>query len=295
MRKVLGALLGEQLLSDESLVTLMAEVERILNNRPLTPVSSDPRDLEALSPSQLLLLKPNRCLPLGVFEKENNYSRRRWRQIQYLANIFWRRWVREYLPLLQTRQKWVEKRRNLKVGDLVLVVDTGVQRGDWPLGRIEEVHAGADRLVRSVTVRTAAGVYERPISKICFLEETFQSDEQEVGPTEAPLNIQESEDPSISDGLNVTPAPTSPGQASDSEGPPQEPDKHEPDKQEPDKQGPDKYEQENRDSIGLPLRRSNRVRTETKFHGFINLCSLLVPAIPYPRSWGILLVKKGKL
>ncbi len=31
------------------------------------------------------------------------YIRRRWRQVQYLSDLFWKRWIREYLPLLQER------------------------------------------------------------------------------------------------------------------------------------------------------------------------------------------------
>ena len=44
--KKLGAVGQQQLVTDEMLRTLMAEVAGILNSRPLTPVSSDPKDLE---------------------------------------------------------------------------------------------------------------------------------------------------------------------------------------------------------------------------------------------------------
>ena len=46
IRRILGALLKEQSLTDESLRTLMCEVEAVINSRPLTTVSSDPSDLE---------------------------------------------------------------------------------------------------------------------------------------------------------------------------------------------------------------------------------------------------------
>jgi len=100
-RKILNALLKEQTLSDESLMTLMREVESIINGRPITKVSPDPRDLEALTPNHLLLLRPGSVLPPGIFRKEDTFSRRRWPQVQYLADQFWRRWSCEYLPLLQ--------------------------------------------------------------------------------------------------------------------------------------------------------------------------------------------------
>ncbi|XP_068716993.1 uncharacterized protein [Montipora capricornis] len=78
IRKVMSALLKEQVLDDEGLATLMCEVESIVNGRPLTKVSDDPRDLEALTPNHLLLLRSGTTLPPGIFRKEDVYTRRRW-------------------------------------------------------------------------------------------------------------------------------------------------------------------------------------------------------------------------
>ena len=57
VRKILHALLREQIAEDESLVTFMCEVESIMNSRPITPVSSDPNNMEPLTPNHLLFLK----------------------------------------------------------------------------------------------------------------------------------------------------------------------------------------------------------------------------------------------
>ena len=87
-RTILKALAREQLLTDEQLQTLMAEVQRIMNDRPITPVSSDTKDPPALKPSMLLLMHPNSCIPSGAFVKEDGYAKRWWRQVQYLALSF---------------------------------------------------------------------------------------------------------------------------------------------------------------------------------------------------------------
>ena len=81
----------QQTLDDEGLVTLMCEVESIINSQPLTKVSDDPEDVEALTPNHLLLLRSGSSLPPGIFDKNDLYSRRRWRQVQYLSDVFWRR------------------------------------------------------------------------------------------------------------------------------------------------------------------------------------------------------------
>ena len=162
VRKIIVALMKEQPLDDEGLTTLMCEVESIVNGRPITKSSDDPSDSEALMPSHLLFLRAGPKLPPGVFRKEHGYSRRRWRQVQYLADVFWRRWIREYLPQLQERQKWVYPSRNFAVDDIVLVVEDRVPRSSWPLGRITSVRKNStDEHVRSVTVRTRTSQYDR--------------------------------------------------------------------------------------------------------------------------------------
>lgn len=106
IRKILNATLRTQSLDEESFQTFLCEAEAIINGLPITTSSSDPSDLEALSPNHLLPLRTKPSLPPGLFQKEDIYARRRWRQVQYTADLFWKRWRREYLPELQVRQKW---------------------------------------------------------------------------------------------------------------------------------------------------------------------------------------------
>ena len=172
VKDVMKSIANEQLLNDEALLTLVAEAEKIVNDRPITQISDDHRDPEPLTPNKILLLRPNSCFPLGVFDKNDCFSKRWWRQVQYLANVFWRRWTREYLPILQLRQKWHQRKRNISVKDLVLVCDETLPRGQWPLGLVTEVIQGRDGLVRSCKVRFGGSVKVRPVSKLCLLEDS---------------------------------------------------------------------------------------------------------------------------
>ncbi len=103
VKTVFRSVTSEQYLDEEGLQTVMCEVEAILNSRPLTSVSDNPNDLEPLTLNHLLQLKVQPLLPPGLFVNEDLYSRRRWRQVQYIADLFWKRWIQEYLPLLQAR------------------------------------------------------------------------------------------------------------------------------------------------------------------------------------------------
>ena len=171
IKKVLRSVLKEQTLDEEGLQTALCEVEAILNDRPLTPMSDDPGDLEALTPNHLLQLKCKPSLPPGIFKKEDLYCRRRWRQVQYIADLFWRRWAKEYLPLLQERQKWNRPRRSLSPGDLVLIVDETAPRNSWLMGRILQTMPDSKGLVRQVRVKTKYSILDRPVTKLCLLLE----------------------------------------------------------------------------------------------------------------------------
>ena len=175
VRKVMKALLKEQVLDDEGLCTLMCEEESIVNGRPITKVSDDPRDCNALTPNHLLLLRGGSAMPSGAFSREDNYSCRRWRQVQYFSNLFWRRWTREYLPSLQQRQKWNKPQRNLAVNDIVLLLDGNTPRSIWPLERVIEVYSNrGDGLVRSAKVKTRSTELVRPVDKIVLLESSAE-------------------------------------------------------------------------------------------------------------------------
>lgn len=102
VKKIFSSVLKEQHLDIEALQTALCEVEAIMNDRPITTVTSDPNDLEPLTPNHLLQLKSKPVMSPGLFQKGELYSRRRRRQVQY---TFWQRWIKEYLLVMQERIK----------------------------------------------------------------------------------------------------------------------------------------------------------------------------------------------
>ncbi|XP_068691199.1 uncharacterized protein [Montipora foliosa] len=164
-KKALHVVLRNQVLTNEVLLTAFAEVEWLVNSRPLTEVSSDVDDLEALTANHFIIGRGTLNLPPIVFIDKEMSSHKRWRQAQVVATHIWNRWLREYLPRLITRKKLLQPTANVKIGDLVLVYDYAVPRGYWPLGRIVKVFPGHDNIVRSAEVKTKFGVMKRPYSE----------------------------------------------------------------------------------------------------------------------------------
>ena len=70
------------------------------------------------------------------------------------------------------RHKWKTEQKNLKTGDLVIVVQDNAPRSSWTLGRVVRPVPGTDGRVRAAEVRTSRGIYTRPVAKLCVLEES---------------------------------------------------------------------------------------------------------------------------
>ena len=174
-RRILDCMLLEEKsrLTHEVLTTLMAEVSAINNARPLIPVSSDSESPVILSPLVLLTQKTGALPPPPSDSKKGELLKEEWKRVQSLTDTFWTRWCREYLSTLQTRRKWVDKRPNLKQGDVVLMKDSQAKRNDWPMAIITKTLPSHDGLVRKVDLRVIKEgkpkVYSRPVTEVVLL------------------------------------------------------------------------------------------------------------------------------
>lgn len=166
-----------QNLDEECLYTVFCEVEALINSCPITKVSTDPNDLEAMTLNHLLLLKSEPALPPGVFQREDIYVRRRWKQVQFMSDLFWKLWVEEYLPQLQERRKWQSSRRNFIPGDVVIIMDDSAARNSWLTGRIVRADSDKGGLVHRVHIKTRSSDLDRPITKVCLLQEAEEPEE----------------------------------------------------------------------------------------------------------------------
>ena len=170
VKVALTATLKERSPKEEVLQTLFVEAEHSVNCRPLTHVSLDSADMEALTPNHFLIgSSSGNVVAPGVFTDSDLYLKKLWRQSQRLADCFWKRWVKEYLPTLTRRTKWTKSSEPVKVGDLVLIADGDLPRNQWPRGVVTNTYPGKDGIVRVVDVKTTSGTFRRPVVKICIL------------------------------------------------------------------------------------------------------------------------------
>jgi hypothetical protein len=156
--------------------TFLYEAMATVNSRPLT-TTNDP-DLEPLTPNHLIPFKGRPVTQAaGSFAKEDIYSRKWWRRVQYLSAQFWSRWRKEYITNLNYRQKWNRPRRNVRTGDIVLLVEDNTPRNQWTLGKIIATHKSADGFVRKVDLLlskkddSSPTILQRPIQKVVVIVE----------------------------------------------------------------------------------------------------------------------------
>ena len=176
-KKSMYSILGARCLTLPVLTTTMCLVEQTLNARPITPVSDDPDDLEALTPNHFLL--GSRVIAQPLIPDATRYvdCRKMYKVAQAYNDMIWKRWTNEYIPQCNIRCKWNRSSRNLKVGELVWLVDDQLKRCYYRMARVIEVYPGGDGVVRSAKIKTAEGELRRPVVKLapvfyeCFRDE----------------------------------------------------------------------------------------------------------------------------
>ncbi|XP_062700072.1 uncharacterized protein LOC134284801 [Aedes albopictus] len=165
----LKRVVGNSSLTFEEFCTVLAEIEAVLNSRPLFAISNDPADPLVITPAHYLIGRPLIAPAEPSLENVKASRLSRWQHLQLLREQFWRAWSRDYLNTLQPRSKNQQARPNIREGMIVLLQDRNQPPLHWKLGRIVAVYPGTDGLVRAVDVFTDGVKYRRPINKVSIL------------------------------------------------------------------------------------------------------------------------------
>ena len=171
-KRALTVSIGDNILKPLELQTCMFEAAQLVNQRPIGNHPTDPSDGVYMCPNDLLLGRSTPAIPQGPF-KERCSNRFRFDFVQMIVESFWKRWVQEVFPSLVVWPKWHTEKRNLQVGDVVLIQDSDAFRGKWKKAVVDEATPSDDGKVRHVRVRYRNGdtniTIDRPVQRLILL------------------------------------------------------------------------------------------------------------------------------
>ncbi|GFY36789.1 integrase catalytic domain-containing protein [Trichonephila clavipes] len=156
-------------LNFEELDKILCQIQACINSRPLYLLSSDPKDLQVLTPGHFLIGCPLLELPDHSLTNQSLSIHSRWSLLMKLKRMFWSRLQLSYLNTLQSRTKWMQGQKNLTIGSFVLIKNPTSFSTRWTPGQIVASHPGADGICRVVTIQTSSGVMTRPVSQVAVL------------------------------------------------------------------------------------------------------------------------------
>ena len=181
MKRCLRKLLGRSRVDYEQLLTLLPELQTIIDNKPLTFLYDEPAE-EVLTRNHLLF---GRKINLENISKGNSFNNedlnKRSQHLHNLLENFRNRWRTEYLTELRENQncKMNDCECKIKTGDIVIIHDDKKSRALWSVAKAEKVLLSSDNKVRGATIKYfingKAVVINRPITKFYPIEPVKQT------------------------------------------------------------------------------------------------------------------------
>ena len=152
VKRCLKKILKNAKLSYEELLTVVTEVECVLNSRPLTYVSL--KDIEEpLTPSHLMTGRRLLSIPdeIAVEKEKTSEVSLLTRRQRYLLLL-----LSQYVVELREHHRTKKETftgHSIQLGDIATVMEEGkTNRGTWKLGKVQDVHPGNEGLERGATV-----------------------------------------------------------------------------------------------------------------------------------------------
>lgn len=139
--------IGNSILTYEELITLLTQIEAVLNSRPLCPMSDDVEDLSALTPGHFLIGEALSTIPEPNLIEIPESRLTRWQLLRQKVEHFWTRWSSECLQRYQAISKRYHPNNIIKEGSLVLIVDERYPPAKWPLARVVQLQMVLDQMV----------------------------------------------------------------------------------------------------------------------------------------------------
>lgn len=167
-KRALKTVISEENLTDEILVTALAKIENLMNNRPITYKGNpDARDPEPITPNHFLNRGRIAETLLPPADSSDPTIRSKLERVNAMTKLFYSRYYKEALPALQSYTKWATGRDGLRVGDVVIVLDD--QQEKHHLGVISAAEPSLDGISRRFEVYTRGKHLHRSHTKLVLL------------------------------------------------------------------------------------------------------------------------------
>ena len=173
-KRHLAAVSTGDVLHIDTFATILCEIEDVINKRPLTEMSSNSADPEAITPRHILYPATFAhssaiIIPAGVGNNAAHVGKS-YERAQNRVDAFWRVWSKEYLQLLHNRQKWQTVEKNIKPGDIVIIVDETKSRNKWALARVVSVENEGKHARKFSVQRKDGTCVDKDRTKLVLLE-----------------------------------------------------------------------------------------------------------------------------
>ena len=170
-KRALYNVTGKVCLREEAFRTHIAQIEGMLNRRPLVEIPLAGPDDEVLTPFHFILLCSGNAHAENFPEDDLRVvGRVDWANASALSMQWWDLWTRQYLRTLRTREYWNRDVEPIKQGDIVVVVDPKKPRLGWVKARVLRIMPSNDRVARAAMIYTSTGSYVRPVHRLIRLD-----------------------------------------------------------------------------------------------------------------------------
>ena len=171
IKKTLHKTLGRSRLSYEAMESVVMDIERNLNNRPLTYVEAEGEE-EVLTPNVIMWGRDAYPIEyIELIEDDKKKLTKMNKRLEEAKAHAWGRWKREYIhSLMEGHRLNKEGGATPVVGEVVLVVGDEKNRGEWKKGKVSRLIQGKDGVVRGVILLHKGHTIERPLQLVCPLE-----------------------------------------------------------------------------------------------------------------------------
>ena len=142
---------------------VLFEIANIINSRPIGIMTgSDTEQPSPITPNDLILGRATSSVPQGPFDtKKKRTVIKQFQFLQTIVTSWWDTWYQTVFPSLVPNYKWLQRHRNICVGDVCLIRYRNDLRATYRLGRVVETKKGDDGLVRTVVLK-----YKLPNEKV---------------------------------------------------------------------------------------------------------------------------------